>query len=40
MIASAKKEEDETFQNATKEIIIDSLELVKEQVETKRWKEN
>jgi len=35
-----KKEEDETFQNATKEIIIDSLELVKEQVETKRWKEN
>ena len=35
-----KKEDDETFQKATKEIIIDSLELVKEQVNTKRWKEN
>ena len=35
-----KKDEDETFKNATKEILIDSLELVKEQVETKRWKDN
>jgi len=36
----SQKEDDEIFQKATKDIIIDSLELVKEQVNTKRWKEN